>query len=61
MRKRSAYWQQSKGERNMKHYQSPEWEIRQLPFLAILTASGDKEDWETDIVPDEEDVDPEDQ
>ena len=45
----------------MRHYQSPEWEIRQLPFLSILTVSGDKEDWETDIVPDEEDVDPEDQ
>ena len=42
----------------MKKYQSPEWDFRRFS-LSILTASGDKDDWETDIVPDEEEeVDP---
>ena len=46
----------------MKAYMTPEFELRKLSLSRILTASGDKEDWETDIVPDEEeDVDPEDQ
>ena len=45
----------------MKRYLTPEWDIRRIS-LSVLTASGDKDDWETDIVPDdEEDIDPEDQ
>ena len=45
----------------MKFYNSPEMELRRLTALAILTASGDKDEWESDIVPDEEeDVDPSD-
>ena len=45
----------------MKFYESPEIELRKIHALAILTASGDKDEWESDIVPDEEEeVDPED-
>ncbi|MBQ3132912.1 MAG: hypothetical protein IJC17_01395 [Clostridia bacterium] len=44
----------------MKTYNSPELELRWMTIASILTASGDKDDWETDIVPDEEDIDPED-
>lgn len=41
----------------MKTYQSPEIELRRLAALAILTASGDADEWETDIVDEEEETD----
>ena len=43
----------------MKHYQRPEWLLCRLPMLSVLTASGDPDEWETDIVPPtEDDYDP---
>ncbi len=41
----------------MKTYQSPELELRRMGALAILTASGDADEWETDIVEEEEEND----
>lgn len=38
----------------MKYYQSPEIELRRLAALTILTASGDADEWETDIIDEEE-------
>ena len=43
----------------MKTYQSPELTLWQLKELSIFTASGDKDEWESEIIPDDED--PEDQ
>lgn len=43
----------------MKLYESPEWQLHRLSALSILTASGDSEEWETDMVPPtEDDYDP---
>ena len=42
----------------MKHYQSPEIDLRRLFALSILTASGDKDEWESEIIPEEEEEDP---
>ncbi len=43
----------------MKTYQRPECSACHLPMLSVLTASGDPDEWETDIVPPtEDDYDP---
>ena len=38
----------------MKFYTTPEIELRRLAALSIVTASGDPDEWETDIVEEDE-------
>lgn len=38
----------------MKLYISPELELRRLAAASVLTASGDADEWETDIVEEDE-------
>lgn len=40
----------------MKFYTTPEIELRRLAAASVFTASGDPDDWETDIIEDGNDT-----
>lgn len=40
----------------MKLYISPELELRRLAAASVFTASGDADEWETDIIDEEDDT-----
>ena len=42
----------------MKFYISPELELRRLAVASVLTASGDPDEWETDIIDGDDAYDP---
>ena len=42
----------------MKFYTTPEIELRRLAALSIVTASGDPDEWETDIIDGDDAYDP---